>query len=709
MTRSKGSWLRFAVATMRSSIFVAASILLLARLVAAEEWFDAYDRGLEALRHRDGARAVELLERAARKRPEPGTNVLTYGTNRIDRYYPYLSLAEAYMLANRPDAASEALKRSEAKGKEPPSERDRLATQVAEALEKQRLASATLAPVAPPQVTSAPAPQAAIPTSALPQTAVAMPSPAAPSRIGATRLLTGTFELDSDPEGATVLAGTRLLGLTPLHAELPAGEYEISLRKEGTAETRFLVRIEAAQRTKLSRALVIATTPPPTTAAGPEIAALIVITEPPGVAVYVDDEPLGVTDPGSGRLVKSGLASGMHRLRLSRPGYADIAEDVTVTSGPTDFRRKLELITTPAPRRSPVVLALAAGAVLASAISLLLWRRRARGAQTIARSDPPRLLSDRGTGRTVSATSPTYGSPPTIGTVGGDVAPPTATTPGRRPSPASEPLATQFGDFRLLGPLGKGGMAAVFKAERRGEVCALKRPLAALLEDPEFLQRFLREAEIGHTLHHPNIIRIFERGEVAGVPYFTMEVVAGETLHAYLKKQGAMEPRAGTRVVSQVAEALDYAHLKGVVHRDLKPSNIMLLPDGMVKVMDYGIARARRFEGLTLTGAFLGTPDYMAPEAADGTEADARSDLYSLGVVFFEVLTGVRPFHGDTPFATLRKHCMEPPPPPSTLNANIPAELEAIVLRLLRKDPAERYPGAEELLIDLRKYVNHAA
>ena len=135
----------------------------------------------------------------------------------------------------------------------------------------------------------------------------------------------------------------------------------------------------------------------------------------------------------------------------------------------------------------------------------------------------------------------------------------------------------------------------------------------------------------------------------------------------------------------------------------------MILPDGTVKVMDYGIARARRFEGLTLTGAFLGTPDYVAPETAEGRGTDARSDLYSLGIVFYELLTGKRPFVADTPFATLRKHVSEAPTPPSVHMPDTPKELEAIVLKLMAKDPKDRHAGAEELLIELRTWLNHAA
>src|SRR6185503_6233336 len=267
----------------------------------------------------------------------------------------------------------------------------------------------------------------------------------------------------------------------------------------------------------------------------------------------------------------------------------------------------------------------------------------------------------------------------------------------------------RFGEYRLLARLGRGGMASVYKAERRGEVCALKRPLRALLDEPQFLERFLREAEIGRTLHHPNIVRILERGEVASVPYFTMELVDGETLQSRMRRAGPLDPRGAAGLIAQVAEALDYAHLKGVVHRDLKPSNIMVLADGTARVMDYGIARARRFEGLTVTGSFLGSPEYVAPEAIEGKETDARSDLYSLGVVFYEALTGRRPFVAETPFAILRKHLTETPAPPASLRPDLPPALDRMVLRLLSKRPDERYAAAEDLVLDLRDFLNRAA
>jgi serine/threonine protein kinase len=145
------------------------------------------------------------------------------------------------------------------------------------------------------------------------------------------------------------------------------------------------------------------------------------------------------------------------------------------------------------------------------------------------------------------------------------------------------------------------------------------------------------------------------------------------------------------------------------VHRDLKPSNVMVLPDGTAKVMDYGIARARRFEGLTVTGSFLGSPEYVAPEAIEGRDTDARSDLYSLGVAFYEALTGRRPFVADTPFAVLRMHLTEPPASLAAVRPGVPAELERIVLRLLAKEPDQRYAGAEELVLELRDFLYRAA
>jgi hypothetical protein len=683
-------------------------LLLAVPRAQAEEWFDAYARGLEALKQQKGARAVELFERAVRMRAEPGTNLLTYGTNRLDEYYPYLRLAEAHLLLGNVEAAREALSRSEAKGKEPPAQRARVAGLV-DALAKTRVAVVSPTPAPPPPTTLAVPPPTVVTQVTTPVTtpAIVPPTPGAtPSPVAAT----GTLDLRSDPEGATAFLGGRRLGTTPFTVALASGAYEITLHKEGAADQTFPIRIAAGRPTLEIRTLV-ATGPAPGPSAAPapaEIASLLVYSDPPGAAVYLDDEPLGVTDPGSGRLVKSGVAPGTHRLRLTLAGHLDLAPSLEVkTSGPTTVRAVLPAATAVAPR---VLLgAGAAAGLLILALGYLAWKRRQPRAPAPTVAVPSRTKS--APARPAPATSAsrrgTAISPATVGAEELNLEQLLETR--SLPPEATKGVGERFGDYLLLDPLGKGGMATVFLAERNAEHVALKRPLAAFLEDPEFLERFLREAEIGRTLHHPNIIRIFERGHVDGVPYFTMELVKGETLQAHIRKLGALPAKAATKIIAQVAEALDYAHLKGVVHRDLKPSNIMILEDGTVKVMDYGIARARRFEGLTVTGAFLGTPDYVAPETAEGKGADSRSDLYSLGIVFYEILTGKKPFVGDTPFATLRKHVSEAPTPPSVVVPGVPRQLEAIVLRLLQKDPGQRYPGAEELLIELREYLNRAA
>ncbi len=206
-------------------------------------------------------------------------------------------------------------------------------------------------------------------------------------------------------------------------------------------------------------------------------------------------------------------------------------------------------------------------------------------------------------------------------------------------------------------------------------------------------------------------MRILERGEVEGVPFFTMELVPGETLQARLQRDGRAGPAPGRAASSCRSRRPSTTRTsKGVVHRDLKPSNVMVLPDGTAKVMDYGIARARRFEGLTVTGAFLGSPEYVAPETIEGRGTDARSDLYSLGVVFYETLTGRA--------ALRRGHAVRHPAQAPDRDAaaarrplrpGVPAELERIVLRLLSKAPDQRYAGAEELVLELRDFLNRAA
>ena len=667
---------------------------------SAEEWYDAYEKGLQALGRKQAARAEALFERAIRKRPEPGRNLITYGTNRLREYHPYLRLADARLLGGDLDGARDALKASESSGGEPADERARLGA----AIEK---AAGIRAAAAPPAARAPPAPPPRLATPTPPPVPPPTPRPATPAPIPtATAAPQGTLALGSQPAGATVLLDGRLLGSTPIRIDLAAGDYTVTLRREGTADQSFPVRVRPGRTTEESRELVMVGAAPEFEPETEKVASLVVYSDPPGATVYLDDEPIGTTAPGSGRLVKSGVEPGPHLVRVALRGREGVTGEVVVPElGPATLR--LTLPTRSAPLPWPYLFT---GAVLVLGAVAFYFRRGRRSpdiseARTL--SAPGKTPPSR---RTTVATAPTMTTPPpTSAPQRTAAASPAGETIGLPTPPRTPTVGERFGEYLLLDILGKGGMAQVFRAERHGEHVALKRPLPHFVEEAEFRERFQREADIGRTLHHPNIIRILERGDVAKVPYFTMELVDGVTLQQKIRRQGAFEAKEAAILISQVAEALDYAHLKGVVHRDLKPSNIMLLEDGTAKVMDYGIARAQRFEGLTVTGAFLGTPDYVAPETAEGKGSDARSDLYSLGVVFYELLTAKKPFVGETPFATLRKHCTEPPTPPSVVAPGVPREIETIILRLLAKAPNARYPGAEELLIELREFINRAA
>ncbi len=261
--------------------------------------------------------------------------------------------------------------------------------------------------------------------------------------------------------------------------------------------------------------------------------------------------------------------------------------------------------------------------------------------------------------------------------------------------------------YELNHLIARGGMAEVYRARDRllDRPVALKVLFPELSVDRSFVERFRREAQAAANLSHPNIVPVFDWGEDTGTYFIVMEFVDGRPLSSILKTSGPLSAERTADVGAHVAAALGYAHKHGVIHRDVKPGNVLITDEGQVKVTDFGIARAiNTEESLTQTGAVMGTATYFSPEQAEGIGVDARSDIYSLGVVMFEMATGRPPFLGDTPVAVASKHVREHPPAPRELNPAIPPTFEAIILKSMAKDPAHRYATAEELRADLLRF-----
>ena len=258
--------------------------------------------------------------------------------------------------------------------------------------------------------------------------------------------------------------------------------------------------------------------------------------------------------------------------------------------------------------------------------------------------------------------------------------------------------------------LGSGGMADVYLAEDQelGRRVALKLLNARHAADEQFVERFRREAQSAAGLNHPNIVSIFDRGRAEGTYYIAMEYLDGRTLKELLVRNGPTPVPIAIDYARQILGALSFAHRNGIVHRDIKPHNIVVGRDGRLKVTDFGIARSGASQ-MTEAGSIVGTAQYLSPEQARGAPVDQRSDLYSLGIVLYEMLTGKVPFTGDTPVEIAMKHLSQVPEPPSKLRKGVPHDLDAVVMRAIAKDPEQRYGSAEEMEADLARVARGVA
>lgn len=260
-----------------------------------------------------------------------------------------------------------------------------------------------------------------------------------------------------------------------------------------------------------------------------------------------------------------------------------------------------------------------------------------------------------------------------------------------------------LGKYELTERLGRGGMADVYKAIQRGmeRFVAVKVMHGHLAESEDFVVRFKREAQSVGNLRHPHIVQVIDFDVEGDVYYMVMEYIKGGTLKTYIQQKGALSVDESLRITSYLSDALEYAHQNGMIHRDIKPANVMFTDNSFSHpvLTDFGIARILGQSGITMSGAFIGTPAYMSPESGRGTKVDERSDIYSMGVMLYEMVTGNVPFDADTPFAIVMKHINDPLPSPRQFNVHLPQALELVVLKSLAKDPNERYENAKALRI----------
>jgi len=268
------------------------------------------------------------------------------------------------------------------------------------------------------------------------------------------------------------------------------------------------------------------------------------------------------------------------------------------------------------------------------------------------------------------------------------------------------PIGSTFADrYQVIEEIGIGGMGRVYKVQDTTihEKIALKLLNPEIASEEKTVARFRNELKLARQIAHRHVCHMYDLSEAEGMPFITMEYISGEDLKSLIRRVGQISVGKAVHIMEQVGQGLDEAHRLGVIHRDLKPQNIMIDMEGNAKITDFGIARSTKTKGLTDTGVIIGTPEYMSPEQVEGKEIDARTDIYSLGVILYELVTGRLPFEGDTPLSVAIKHKIEEPKPPKDVNAQIPLELNRIILKCMAKGKKQRYQTTGELLEDFRR------
>ncbi|HEY8670894.1 MAG TPA: protein kinase, partial [Terriglobales bacterium] len=326
---------------------------------------------------------------------------------------------------------------------------------------------------------------------------------------------------------------------------------------------------------------------------------------------------------------------------------------------------------------------------------------------------PPLLDRGRGTsdsdaatilsGRSLSSGLADSDAPTLVDARGPSSPPPSRPTSSAWQLPALPSGMMLGGRYEILQTIGEGGMGAVYKAEDRelGRTVALKVIRPELASNPDILQRFKQEILLASKITDRNIIRIYDLGDADGIKFITMEFVDGDDLRDLLHRHGKLPATEAVEIMEQVVSGLRAANRVGVMHRDLKPGNIMRASDGRVLVMDFGLARDLQSDGMTRTGTMLGTMEYMSPEQAQAKDLDARSDIFTVGLILYELLTGIQPYHAESAIASLLKRTQQRAIPVSEIDKNVPGALSNIVSKCLERDPALRYSSADDLLNDL--------